>query len=467
MPRGVVITGLGTVSGFGAGISALWDGMLEGRSAHKRIEALDPSGFPTHFAAEARGFSAKEHVPKHYRKALKVMARDTEMAVACAKFAVEDAGLLTKAVLPEDAGEGAAGGVKVTYPPARVGCQIGAGLIAAEVPELAVAMASSVDSATGVPGAANFSYAKWGGITNDTAAAPSGSAGAGMDNLTPLWLLKYLPNMLSCHVTILHDARGPSNTITCSEASGLLSVGESMRVIERGAADACFSGSCESKINHMGIQRLLFSGRLASTPAGTTDVDAWKIVKPYDPRATGGLLGEGGGILLLESDDTAKARGAKPKARLLGFGAGLSSTLGSQADHLGLQYAIENALEDAGVRADEIDAIVPQGSGVRESDAAELVALRAVFGARLKDIPLVTLAPMIGECVAGAGGLAVAVAAMCVAHQALPARLHAGECPTDIQAGPAPSRDARLKRILVCTPSIGGQAAAVILGPAA
>lgn len=459
MARGTVITGIGTVSGFGAGIAALWDGLLEGRSAHKRIEALDPSGFPTHFAAEARGFSAKEHVPKHYRKALKVMARDTEMAVACAKFAVEDAGLITKAVLPDDAGEGA----KTTYAPARVGCQIGAGLIAAEVPELAAAMASAVDAATGVPAAGGFSYAKWGGIIDDTA-SPIG--GAGMDNLTPLWLLKYLPNMLACHVTILHDARGPSNTITCSEASGLLSIGESMRVIERGAADACFSGSCESKINHMGIQRLLFADRLAATPAGTSEADAWKIVRPYDPRATGGLLGEGGGILLLESEDTAKARGAKPKARLLGFGAGLSSTLGNQPDHAGLQYAIENALDDAGLRPSDIDAIVPQGAGVRESDAVELEALRAVFGGHLKDIPLVTLAPFIGECVAGAGGLAVAVAAMCVAHQTLPARLHAGECPADVQAGPAPARDARLRHVLVCTPSIGGQAAAVIVAPA-
>jgi 3-oxoacyl-[acyl-carrier-protein] synthase II len=455
MPRGVVITGLGTVSGYGAGIGALWDSLLEGRSAIKRIEVLDPSGFATHFAAEARGFSAKEHVPKHYRKALKVMARDTEIAVACAKFAVEDAGVVTKAVLPEDAGETA----KPTYAPARVGCQIGAGLIAAEVPELAAAMASAVDASTGVASAGGFSYAKWGGIAAD------GTAGAaGMDNLTPLWLLKYLPNMLACHVTILHDARGPSNTITCSEASGLLSIGESMRVIERGAADACFSGSCESKINHMGIQRWTFAQRLAATPAGTTDADAWKLLRPYDTKAPGGLLGEGGGILFLESRDSAAARGAKPKAELLGFGAGLSSTLGASPDHLGLQYAIENALDDANLRASDIDAVVPQGAGVREGDGSELAALRAVFGAHLKEIPLVTLAPFIGECVAGAGGLAVAVGAMCLRHQTLPARLHGGEWPSDIQAGPATSRDAKLRRILVCTPSVGGQAAAVVLG---
>lgn len=442
MSRRVVITGLGAASGLGVGAPALWDGLLEGRSAIRRITSFDASGFVTPFAAELENFAAKDHVPKHYRKALKVMARDTELAVACAKAAVEDAGLVTKAGLPEDAGEGAA----TTYAPARVGCQIGAGLIAAEVPELAAAMASSVDAATGVAAAGGFSYDKWG-------------TGA-MENLTPLWLLKYLPNMLACHVTILHDARGPSNTITCAEASGLLSIGESMRVIERGAADACFSGSCESKINPMGIKRLEFAGRLSSAHHG----DPAGFVRPYDPRASGGFLGEGGGILMLESLDTAKARGAKAKAELLGFGGGLSSTLAGGDASEGLRFAIENAMEDAGVRPGDIDAIVPQGAGVRAVDEAEAAALRGVFGPGLKDIPLITVSPVIGECVAGAGGLAACVAALAIVHQTLPARLHAGECPADLQAGPAKARDARLRRILVCTSSLGGQSAAVVMG---
>lgn len=444
MSRRVVITGLGVVSGYGAGSSALWDGLLSGRSSIKRLSLLDPSGFACRAAAEATGFSAREHVPRSYRKALKVMARDTEMAVACAKFAVEDAGLVTKALLPEDSATGAA----TSYPPARVGCQIGAGLIAAEVPELASAMATATDSTSGIPGAGGFSYERWGA--------------GGMENLTPLWLLKYLPNMLACHVTILHDARGPSNTITCSEASGLLSVGESVRVIQRGAADACFSGSCESKLNHMGILRLEFSGRLGAAEGD----DAWRTVRPYDPKASGGVPGEGGGILMIESLDTALARGAKAKAEILGFGAGLAGTLQGAPDPDGLRFAVENALEDANVRPDEIDAIIPQGAGVRACDEAELGALRAVFGTRLRDIPMVTLAPMIGECVAGAGGLAVAVGALAVAHQTLPARLHAGECPPDVQAGPAGPRDARLRRVLVCTGSIGGQCAAIVLSPA-
>ena len=86
-----------------------------------------------------------------------------------------------------------------------------------------------------------------------------------MEHLTPLWLLKYLPNMLACHVTIIHDAQGPSNTITCAEASGALSLGESLRVIQRGAAEACFCGGAESKLNPMAYIRQEFTGRLVDT----------------------------------------------------------------------------------------------------------------------------------------------------------------------------------------------------------
>src|SRR5690606_630761 len=222
------------------------------------ITRFDASGFGCSLGGEIRDFSARDYVPKGYRKAVKVMARDTEIAVGAAKLAVEDAGLVTRGVLADgDA-------TPTTYPAGRMGCQIGAGLIAAEVDELAAALVTARREDGGVDMKA------WGG--------PHGGGGGGMENLTPLWLLKYLPNMLACHVTIIHGAEGPSNTITCAEASGLLSIGESMRVIERGAADACFSGGAESKINPMGLLRIDLAGRLAKSGCET---DRSRIVRPY------------------------------------------------------------------------------------------------------------------------------------------------------------------------------------------
>jgi len=448
MARRVVITGLGAVSGFGYGVQPLWDALLAARSALRPITAFDPAGFPCRFAAEAVGFAARDHVPKHYRKAVKVMARDIELAVGAAKAAIEDAGVVTPAVAPD---------AQPTYAPQRVGCQIGAGLIAAEIDELTAALVTATDDR------GFFDYDRWGS--------------PGMENLTPLWLLKYLPNMLACHVTILHNAQGPSNTITCSEASGLLSIGESTRVIERGDADLCFSGGAESKLNGMGMVRMVFADRMARTegdprsdsapPAASNDDEApgARFVRPFDPRSPGGLLGEGGGIIVLESLDTARARGARIYAEVAGFGAGQSSWFSDEdaADRpIGLRYAIENALEDAGIGPDAIDAIVPHACGARASDAEEAAALRAVFGARLADIPLVTITPNIGDTMAGQGGLAACVAALCIHHRTLPARIHAGEPAPGLQAGRTGQRDARLDHVLVCTNALGGQNAAAV-----
>src|SRR5690606_16422810 len=194
MRRRVVITGLGVVSPFGLGADALWEGLFSGASALRRIERFDPSGFPCRLAGEITGFSVRDLVPKSYRKAVKVMARDIELAVAAAKLAVDDGGLATKASLEIAGGDGAP-----TYAPGRGGCHRGAGLLATQAGELSQALATARDPSD----PARLNLHAWG-------------EGA-INNLQPLWMLKYLPNMLACHVTILHDARGPSNTITCAE----------------------------------------------------------------------------------------------------------------------------------------------------------------------------------------------------------------------------------------------------------
>src|ERR1043165_5771458 len=406
MDRRVVITGLGTVSGLGVGIGPLWDGLVAGRSALRPISLFDASGFRTRLGSEVSGFSgAKDFVPKGYRKAVKVMARDIELAVAAAKLAVEDAGLVTRGTLPEGSTDAP------TYPAPRMGCHIGAGLISAEVDELTMAMATA---RVPTEGRDTVDLRAWGNA--------EGGAGA-MNNLPPLWLLKYLPNMLACHVTIIHGAEGPSNTITCAEASGLLSIGESVRVIQRGDADLCFTGGAESPLNFVRLTRMDITGRTAPTPADATDGSAF--VRPYDDAATGGLLGEGGGILIVESPETAPARKARIYAEVAGYGAAQSGPPrdgwtgvdeGPELDE-GFRFAIENALEDAGLEPDAIDAIVPHAAGIPYYDRGEAGALRAVFGSRLGKIPLITLTPALGDCLASSGGLATAVAAKCLAEQ--------------------------------------------------
>jgi 3-oxoacyl-[acyl-carrier-protein] synthase II len=438
MRRRIVITGLGVVSPFGLGADALWEGLFSGATGIRRLERFDPSGFRSRLAGEITGFTVRDLVPKSYRKAVKVMARDTELAVAAATLAVKDGSLVTKATI-----ENGDAGKSPTYAPGRVGCHIGAGLIAAETDELTQALATARRS----DDPSRLDLHAWG-------------QGA-INNLAPLWMLKYLPNMLACHVTILHDAQGPSNTITCAESSGALSIGESMRVIERGDADVCFTGGAESKLNYMGVLRMDLAGRLA--PTGDSE-NATEFTRPFDEGATGQLLGEGGAILLAEGMDKAQERDAKMYAELAGFGAGHSPRSERAGDRAqGLVAAIERAIEDAGVTPDAIDAIVPHGAGVKFLDDEEAAALRQVFGVRLKDVPLVTITPNIGDTMAGQSALQVAVGAMCVHRQALPARLHGGSCPGDLHAGASKARDARLTNVLVCTNALGGQNAALVL----
>ncbi len=446
MRRAVVITGLGVVSAYGISMDALWEGLCSGKSALKPVQAFDASGFPSRLGGEAIGVKARDYVPKSYRKAVKVMARDTELAVVAANLAVLDANLVTRANM----NGGETQGAESTYPSERFGCHIGAGLVAAETTELARAFATARSESDPT----QVDWTVWGE--------------GGLTNLPPLWLLKYLPNMLACHVTILHGAEGPSNTITCSEASGLLSIGESTRVIERGTADVCLSGGAESRINDMGFIRMHLAGWLAATGDAT---DGAEVVRPYDPASAGGVIGEGGGILILEEKEAAKARGARAYAQIEGFGAGQSGLMhrdgadGENGVDEGLLGAIETGLADARVSADQIDAIVPRALGSPAQDAREVAVLGKVFGSRLRDIPLVTLSPNIGNCLAGAGSLALSVGARCVSEQMLPARIHSGCASGMVDAGPSEPRRATLRHVLVCSSAMCGQNAAVVIGP--
>lgn len=445
----IAITGLGVVSPFGVGVEAFWDGVCAGRCAIGLPETLDASSFSCQFAAEAPKLAMKDHLPKSYRKFARVMARDTELAVVAAN----EAAVMAK-LRPDEDGDPA-------YPPHRLGTHVGAALMAPEIPELARAMHAAADED------GNWDMGKWGEV--------------GMGQLTPLWMLKYLPNMLACHVSILHQAKGPSNTITAGEASGLLSIGEAMRVIERGDADASVAGSGDSRVNHLAIERLRLAGRLAET-AGVDDPTG--IVRPFDADATGSVPGEGAAICFLETPEAADARSAKTIATLLGFGAaqavptnwsdggpvmaGLGATAGGSAGGLddALAQAIGRALDDAGVRPGEIDAVFCHGAGEVALDEAEARALHAAFGDHARGVELFWLGPMIGETMAAGGSLLVAAAAMALERQHLPARAQPGAGRGNLKTNSSPAREMQLRRVLVCTHALGGQCAALVLGRA-
>ncbi len=443
MSRRVVISGLGPVSGVGLGIEPVWQALLEGKSAIGRITAFDPTGFPSRIAAEVKDLKLSNFVPKSYRKNVKVMARDIEFAVAAADLAARDAKLATKGTL----GDPVPAGATLSYKPDRVGAHIGAGLIAAELNELTDALATSVDADK------NFDIHKWGK--------------EGMGHLTPLWMLKYLPNMLSSHVTIIHDAQGPSNTITCDGASSGLSIGEALRVIQRGSADVSFSGGTESKINLMAFLRQLYRGIMIEGH----DENPTAAVRPFSLDGAGTALGEGGGMVILEALESFNARKEKESARayaeIVGFGASQSvypegRNMKPDPSGRGLAVAIKTALKDAGITPEQVTVIVPIALGHAASDASELASLKRVFGEGLAKIPLITTKPAYGLTGAGSGSLDACVLAKALFEQKLPPTMNY-EAINGLAPARATATDAKLEYGLTYNCSTNGQNAALVL----
>lgn len=394
----VVITGLGVASPLGLGITETFDGLVEKRCGINRIQAFDPSRFTSQIAGEVRLGSVSDCVPKSYRKAAKVMARDIELAVIAAYHAVKDAGIKTKCLV--DRGE-AEGGVNVDS--TRFGANIGAGLICADLTELAGALASAAERPD-APADRGFSLKKWGT--------------EGMSNLTPLWLLKFLPNMLACHVTIVHDCQAPSNTITCGEASSHLAIGEAYRTIERGAADICICGGAESKINPMGLMRQSLLNRLVTDCNDKPSA----ACRPFDVGRKGAVIGEGGGLLILEELERAKKRGARIYAELVGFGAAVNATnwLEPQADGRAHHLAMNKAIADAGLKAGDIGLVNAAGVGTLDHDASEAAGIRATLGNTAGTVPVLATKGALGNNGAGSGAIDLAVTIMALHRGIIP-----------------------------------------------
>ena len=220
----VVITGFGAISPLGLTASEMWTSLCAGRVGIDTIKAFDPAGFDCKIAGEVPEYKIRDFVPKAHRKATKLMSRDIELAVIAAHEAVNHAGLVTKGTDPEN----------INIDPARTAINLGAGLISCDMTELAPAVAASITDG-------KFDIRKWGK--------------EGLELVTPLWLLKYLPNMLPCHIGIIHDIQGPSNTITCAEAAGHLAIIEAAQMIARDDSDVAFAGGAEAKVNPIVMMR--------------------------------------------------------------------------------------------------------------------------------------------------------------------------------------------------------------------
>jgi len=428
----VVITGLGAVSPLGLSVGDMWEGLCAGRCGIGEITAFDPVGFNCKLAGQVPDYKIQSYLPKSHRKAAKLMSRDIELAVVASDEAFRSSGLITKGIDAD----------KINVDPARVAINFGAGLISCDLVELAPAAAVSVTDG-------RFDIRKWGK--------------EGLEQVTPLWLLKYLPNMLACHVGIIHDIQGPSNSITCAEASAHLAIGEAAQIISRGDSDVALAGGAEAKVNPIVMIRQCLIKRATSE---NNDEPA-AACRPFDADAKGSVFGEGAGVVVLESLERAQNRSVKIYAEVVGVGS--SNSINPVYEHLeadgrGIQIAVEKALADAQIQPDDLDLIVPHGTGIAADDMAEARGLEAVLGEAVKEIAVWPTKSVLSNTGAASGALDIIAAVCAMAEGKVPAAKNcdrkADGCNLNIVKQ---AQEVDIRYALCCSYTYGGQTAAVVL----
>jgi 3-oxoacyl-[acyl-carrier-protein] synthase II len=276
---------------------------------------------------------------------------------------------------------------------------------------------------------------------------------AGIPAIQPKWMLKYLPNMPACHISILHNAQGPNNSITESDAASLLALGEAFRILKRDDADFFLVGGSESKINPVGLVRQCLFEQLSKrneTPE--------KACRPFDRGRDGIVLGEGAGVLVVEDLEHANKRGARIYGEMVGFGAAFDR----KQDGDGLARAIRAALADAGIGPEEVDHVNAHGLATKQTDLWEAHGLAKVFGS---SVPVVGLKGYFGNLGAGSGTTELAVSLLGLQSGVIPATLNHDEvdsdCPISVISG-APRPVSRPYAVKIGFTQMGQCAAVVI-----
>ncbi len=389
--RRVVLTGIGVINPLGLNAAAYWESLARGRSGIRPLQAFDPAGMPSRIAGEIPDFDAKNFIDKKDRKSLRVMARAIQLAVAGAQLALDDSGVN-----------------KDQLDPTRFGVEFGAGLLPTELQELGPASQVSCNCQPG-----SVDLKKWGAQS--------------LPCIPPLWMLKYLPNMLACHVSILHNAQGPNNTITESDVASLLALGEANRIIARNQADFFLVGGADSKINPLSFVRQCLFGNLS-----TRNDAPEKASRPFERHRDGTVQGEGAGVLVVEELEHARRRGARIYAELVGFGSAFDRNRSGR----GLVRAMRTALEKAAITPDLVDHIGAHGLSSIRADAWEAQALKEVFGGCSRPVPVFAPKSYFGNLGAASGTSELAASILALTHRLVPATLNYEEpdpaCPVPV-----------------------------------
>jgi len=360
--RRVVVTGLGLITPLGIGVEPTWTALAAGQSGIGRITKFDPTGYASQIAGEVKGFDPANFIEK---KEIKKMDTFIHYAVAAGQMAVDDAGLK---VTPEDA--------------TRVGVYIGSGI-------------------GGLPAIEHYHK-----ILLEK----------GPDRVTPFFIPMTIINLASGQLAIRIGAKGPNSCAVTACATGNHCIGDALRIIQRGEADAMVAGGTESC-----VVPLTVAGFAAAKALSTRNDEPTKASRPFDRDRDGFVLSEGAGIVVMEELERAKRRGAKIYAELVGY------AMNADAYHItapseegeGAVRCMELAIKDAGVAKSDIGYINAHGTSTM-ADAIETRAIKQVFGEQAKRIPVSSTKSMTGHLLGAAGGIEAVFSILAIHRNLLP-----------------------------------------------
>lgn len=386
--RDVVITGLGIFSPLGIGAEAFWQSLEAGKSGVHKVDLFPGFAAPDQVGGAVTEFTeetAKKVYLKDHRKNLKAMCREIQLGVASATQALGQAGVKLDQIDHE-----------------RLGVEFGANLMLS-APDI---LSSAVDACAQREGH-RFEFKDW--------------ASEGFPKMEPLWLLRYLPNMPACHISIGSDARGPSNSLTLDDASGNTVLSEACRILDRDAADIMITGVTGTTMHPIKTMHLALFRDLAATPP-----EPERRCRPFDLHRAGRVVGEGTCTFILEPRRHAEARGAKIWARVLGTGmATVTDSTGAVDYRRALAGAMKAALRSSELSIGDIGHINAHGLGVKDVDIAESQAIHDVFGPeRGRSIPVTALKSFMGNSGAGAGLLELAGSILGLSRGVIPFTLN-------------------------------------------
>ena len=407
MNRRVVVTGVGLVCGCGIGTDEVWKNIVAGKSGIGPITHFDTTNFDCRIAGEVRGFDPLNWIEK---KEIKKMGRFIQLAMAATDFAVKMAGL------------------QVT-------------------PEIADSTGVYISSGIGGFDVIEREHSKF--------------LQGGPGKISPFFIPAAIVNLASGFVSIRYGARGPNSATATACSASAHAIGDAMKLIQRQAAEVMIAGGAEAAITPMGV-----GGFAAMKALSTRNDEPERASRPFDAQRDGFVVGEGAGVLILESLENAQRRGANVIAELVGYGmSGDAFHITQPAEQGDGAYRVTLAtLKDAGVTPDTVDYVNAHGTSTPIGDAIETIALKRAFGEHAKKLAVSSTKSMTGHLLGGAGGLEAGISVLALRDQILPPTINY-ETPDpacDLDYVPNTARKAKVQYALSNSFGFGGTNASLL-----